>query len=75
MMIPRFTEDAIRILTEELDRRIEDWLDVIKNEYGDDVPDNDSNFDSINERVHLLLMLEANLDTVQLIKEYGLSAE
>ena len=73
--IPKFDAKALKILSEEIERRIEDWCDVMKQVYGDNVPDNDEHFDSINERIHLLLMLLANLDTVGLIKEYGLSAE
>lgn len=73
--IPKFDNNALRILTEELERRVEDWLDVIKLEYGDEVPDNDVHFDRINERIHLLLLLMANLNTVELIKEYGLRAD
>lgn len=72
---PKFNEDALKILSEEIERRVEDWCDVIKQVYGDNVPDDDEHFDAINERVHLLLMLLANLDTVGLVKEYGLCAD
>ena len=73
---PKFDANALKILSEEIERRIEDWLDVIKQVYGDNIPEgDDEHFDAINTRVHLLLMLLANLDTVGLIKEYGLSAE
>ncbi len=73
--IPKFNANALKILSEEIERRIDDWLVLIKNVYGDTVPDNDEHFDIVNERVHLLLMLLANLDTVELIKEYGLRAD
>jgi hypothetical protein len=63
---PRFTERDIEILTEELNRRIEDWVDVIIDEYGHNVPTNDPSYKKICRRVELLQELCDNLDTVRL---------
>ena len=69
MYVCKFDEHAIEILSEELDRRIEDWNDVLINEYGNRFPTNDPNYDMLIERMHLLLLLKANLDTVELIND------
>lgn len=73
MYVCKFDKRAIEILTEELDRRIEDWIDVLTQQYGETMPDNDPDYDAMNERIHLLLLLEANLDTVELINEFALT--
>lgn len=65
----KFSDKAIKILSEELDRRFEDWVDVMHQEYGDSIPtEEDVNYDAIHTRMCLLLELRANLDTVEIIK-------
>jgi hypothetical protein len=65
----RFGEYAINILSEELDRRIEAWNDVLVQMYGNRFPTNDPAYDELIERMHLLLMLKANLDTIELVND------
>ena len=65
----KFSDKAIKILSEELDRRFEDWVDAMHQEYGDSIPaEEDANYDAIHTRMCLLLELRANLDTVEIIK-------
>lgn len=69
MYVYRLGEYAINILSEELDRRIESWNDVLVQTYGTRFPTNDPEYDELIERMHLLLMLKANLDTIELVND------
>lgn len=73
MNVCKFDVHAIEVLTEELDRRIEGWTEILDQTYGNEMPDNDPDYEMITERIHLLLLLEANLNTVELINEFALT--